>query len=223
MNGDLVLGGVRRAPVPGRSTKAPRVGDHGLAREVACEPAEARVGEPLDVNVTVSGLGNVALWPEPAIHWPAGFRTYPGEATVRVESKGGQIGGSKTFHYFAVPDSVGAFLLPEVRYAYYDRAAGDAAVARAAPRALAVGQGAEPRAARPLPPLDRSAREAWTTALAAGLLPWGWLVLLLGPPLGAWLWRPRAASHPPLAPDPQPPAPPPPRPRPPGHALPAPL
>src|SRR5439155_138724 len=102
------------------------------------EPAQARVGEPLDVNVTVSGLGNVALWPEPAIHWPAGFRTYPGEATVRVESKGGQIGGSKTFHYLAVPDSVGAFLLPEMRYAYYDRSSGDAAVARAAPRALAV-------------------------------------------------------------------------------------
>src|SRR5205823_1193813 len=174
------------------------------ALDVAIEPAEARVGEPLDVNVTVSGLGNVALWPEPAIHWPAGFRTYPGEATVRVESKGGQIGGSKTFHYFAVPDSVGAFLLPEVRYAYYDRPSGDATVARAAPRALAVGQGAEPRAARPLPPLDRSAREAWTTALAAGLLPWGWLVLLLGPPLGAWLWRRRAASHPDMAPDAEP-------------------
>src|SRR5439155_70564 len=140
-------------------------------------------------------------WPEPAIHWPAGFRTYPGEATVRVESQGGQIGGSKTFHYLAVPDSVGAFLLPEVRYAYYDRAAGDAAVARAAPRALAVGQGAEPRAARPLPPLDRSAREAWTTALAAGLMPWGWVVLLVGPPLVAWFMRWRAASQPELDPD----------------------
>src|SRR5439155_1738072 len=160
-------------PVAGRSTDDPRVVAHGLALDVAIEPAEARVGEPLDVTVTVAGLGNVALWPEPAIHWPAGFRTYPGEATVRVESQGGQIGGSKTFHYLAVPDSVGAFLLPEVRYAYYDRAAGDAAVARAAPRALAVGQGAEPRAARPLPPLDRSAREAWTTALAAGAGRWG--------------------------------------------------
>src|SRR5205807_1079692 len=176
-------------PVAGRSADDPRVVAHGLAVDVAIEPAEARVGEPLDVSATVSGLGNVALWPEPAIHWPTGFRTYPGEATVRVESKGGQIGGSKTFRYLAVPDSAGAFLLPEVRYAYYDVAAGAAAVARAAPRALAVGQGAEPRAARPLPPLDRSPREAWSTALVAALVPWGWVVLLVGPPLVGWFWR----------------------------------
>src|SRR5207244_1097535 len=91
-----------------------------------------------------------------------------------------------------------------MRYAYYDRSSGDAAVARAAPRALAVGQGAEPQAARPLPPLDRSAREAWTAALAAGLLPWGWLVLLLGPPLGAWLWRRRVASQPAMDEDAEP-------------------
>jgi len=201
LKSDSVLVTVLPLPVAGRSTDDPRVVAHGLALDVAIEPAEARVGEPLDVTVTVAGLGNVALWPEPAIHWPAGFRTYPGEATVRVESQGGQIGGSKTFHYLAVPDSVGAFLLPEVRYAYYDRAAGDAAVARAAPRALAVGQGAEPRAARPLPPLDRSAREAWTTALAAGLMPWGWVVLLVGPPLVAWFMRWRAASQPELDPD----------------------
>src|SRR5207248_2590238 len=167
LKSDSVLVTVLPLPLAGRSTDDPRVVAHGLALDVAIEPAEARVGEPLDVTVTVAGLGNVALWPEPAIHWPAGFRTYPGEATVRVESQGGQIGGSKTFHYLAVPDSVGAFLLPEVRYAYYDRVAGDAAVARAAPRALAVGQGAEPRAARPLPPLDRSARAAGVESAVA--------------------------------------------------------
>ena len=198
LKSDSVLVSVLPLPVAGRSADDPRVVAHGLAVDVAIEPAEARVGEPLDVSATVSGLGNVALWPEPAIHWPTGFRTYPGEATVRVESKGGQIGGSKTFRYLAVPDSAGAFLLPEVRYAYYDVAAGAAAVARAAPRALAVGQGAEPRAARPLPPLDRSPREAWSTALVAALVPWGWVVLLVGPPLVGWFWRRRAASQPAL-------------------------
>ena len=204
LRSDSVLVSVLPLPVAGRTADAPRVVAHGLALDLAIEPAEARVGEPLDVNVTVSGIGNVALWPEPAIHWPAGFRTYPGEATVRVESQGGRIGGSKTFHYLAVPDSAGAFPIPEVRYPYYDVAAGDAAVARAAPRSLAVGQGAEPRAARPLPPLDRSTREAWTTALATGLMPWGWLALLVAPPVVAWMWRRRAVSDPDLAPDAEP-------------------
>src|SRR2546430_2684777 len=106
LKSDSVLVSVRPLPVPGRSTDDPRVVAHGLALDVAIEPAEARVGEPLDVNVTVSGLGNVALWPEPAIHWPAGFRTYPGEATLRGESQGGPIGGRKTFHYPPVPAPV---------------------------------------------------------------------------------------------------------------------
>src|SRR5207248_1157487 len=123
LKSDSVLVTVLPLPVAGRSTDDPRVVAHGLALDVAIEPAEARVG---------------------------------------------------------------ACRLPGGRYAYAARAAGAAAVARAAPRALAVGQGAEPRAARPLPPLDRAAREAWTTALAAGLMPWGWLVLLVGPPLVAW-------------------------------------
>src|SRR5207244_1872158 len=108
LKSDSVLVSVLPLPVAGRSADDPRVVAHGLAVDVAIEPAEARVGEPLDVSATVSGLGNVALWPEPAIHWPTGFRTYPGEATVRVESKGGQIGGSKTFRYLAVPDPAGA-------------------------------------------------------------------------------------------------------------------
>src|SRR5207249_1257722 len=63
------------------------------------------------------------------------------------------------------------------------------------PRALAVAQGAEPRAARPLPPLDRSASTTWSTALAAGLMPWGWVVLLVGPPLLAWFGRRRLAPR----------------------------
>src|SRR3989442_11306976 len=125
------------------------------------------------------------------MRWPAGFRAYPGEATVRVEPRGGRIAGSKTFHYLVVPDSVGSFLLPEMRYVYYDFAVGDYTAARAPPRALAVAQGAEPRAARPLPPLDRSVSETWSSALAAGLMPWGWVALLVGPPLLAWFWRRR--------------------------------
>jgi len=183
-------------PLPAsRTADGPRVVAQGLTLELAIEPAESRVGEPLEVSATVSGLGNVALWPEPVMRWPAGFRAYPGEATVRVEPRGGRIAGSKTFHYLVVPNSVGSFLLPEMRYAYYDFAAGDYTTARAPPRALAVAQGAEPRAARPLPPLDRSVSETRSTALAAGLMPWGWVALLVGPPLLAWFWRRRMAPR----------------------------
>src|SRR5213594_738084 len=147
------------------------------------------------VTARLSGVGNVALWPEPGIRWPAGFRAYAGETGMRVEPRDGRIAGTKTFHYLVVPDSTGSFLLPEIRYPYYDMAAGAYGAATAAPRALPVAPGTEPRAARALPPLMPGTAEVWSDALARDLAPWGWLALLVGPPLVAWLWRRRAARE----------------------------
>jgi len=159
----------------------------GLALALALEPPNGRVGEPIAMTATVSGAGNVALWPEPVIRWPAGFRPYPGETAMRIAPRDGRIAGSKTFHYLVMPDSAGSFLLPEVRYPYYDLTAGDYRWATIAPRALAVAPGIEPQAARALPSLARGRAPAWADELARGLVPWGWLVLVVGPPLLVWL------------------------------------
>jgi len=163
----------------------------GLALELALEPPNGRVGEPIAMTATVSGAGNVALWPEPVIRWPAGFRPYPGETAMRIAPRDGRIAGSKTFHYLVMPDSAGSFLLPEVRYPYYDLTAGDYRSATIAPRALAVAPGIEPQAARALPSLARGRAPAWADELARGFVPWGWLVLVVGPPLLIWLRRRR--------------------------------
>src|SRR2546425_751318 len=94
LKSDSVL--VTVLPLPGadRSADDRRVTAQELALEVAVQPTEARVGEPLDATATVSGVGNVALWPEPVIHWPGGVRAYPGEAAVRVGPRGGRMAGS---------------------------------------------------------------------------------------------------------------------------------
>src|SRR5438094_550479 len=131
---------------------------------------------------------------EPAIRWPPGFRPYPGEAGMRIAARDGRVAGTKVFHYLVMPDSAGSFLLPEVRYPYCDLAAGDYRAATIAPRALAVAPGIEPHAARALPPLARGRDPAWADEVARGLVPWGWLVLLVGPPLLVWRRRRRALA-----------------------------
>src|SRR5438128_1970909 len=123
------------------------------------------------MTATVSGSGNVALWPEPAIHWPRGFRPYPGETGMRITPRDGRIAGTKVFHYLVMPDSAGSFLLPEVRYPYYDLAAGEYRTATVAPRALAVAPGIEPHAARALPPLARGRVPAGAAARGGGTAP----------------------------------------------------
>ena len=180
-------------PLPAASRPAGDRGvvGQGLTLDLRIEPAETRVGEPLEVAATVTGVGNVALWPEPVVRWPVGFRGYPAETEVRLASTQGRIGGSKTFRFLAVPDSAGSVVLPEVRYDYFDIGAGRYQTAIAAPRLLAVAAGAEPRAARALPPLLPRGEEPWAERLARGLGTTGWLAIALLPPLLVWLRRRR--------------------------------
>ena len=188
-------------PVAGRPADDRGVVAQDLHLDVVMTPAEARVGEPLEVAATLRGTGNVSLWPAPPMRWPVGFRAYPEETAVEIESQDGRVAGSKTFHSLVVPDSAGSFLLAEVRYPYFDPAAGVYRVIDIAPRSLVAAPGAEPRAARALPPLLASRGPGWTGRLAGALTPWGWVAIAVLPPLALW-WsrRRRAAPAPPAAP-----------------------
>ncbi|OLE63477.1 MAG: hypothetical protein AUG74_13785, partial [Bacteroidetes bacterium 13_1_20CM_4_60_6] len=166
---------VQVLPLPGAPAAAgdPPAVAQALSLDLRLDPPNGRVGEPIAVTATLSGVGNVALWPEPRIGWPAGFRAYAGETGTRIEARDGRIAGAKTFHYLVMPDSAGSFQLPAVRYPYYALAAGDATAATLAPRPLLVAAGVEPRAPRALPPLERDGGPVWTDALAHDLVPWG--------------------------------------------------
>lgn len=188
----------------GRPDDRPVATGGGLGLDLGMDPASGRVGEPIAMTASVSGVGNVALWSEPVIRWPHAFRAYAGETGMRLEPRDGRIAGTKLFHYLVMPDSAGSFVLPEVRYPYYDLVAGDYRVATIAPRTLAVAPGVEPRAARALPPLASGDQPTWTAVLVNGLVPWGWLALLVGPPVLAWLWRRRDEGEPAPADEPKP-------------------
>jgi hypothetical protein len=174
-------------PLPPANPPTNVVGEK-LSLDLQIDPPSMRVGEPVDAAITIGGVGNVALWPppDPGLRWPTGFRSYPAQTEMRLETEAGRIAGSKTFHFLAVPDSSGNFVLPEVRYPYFDATAGRYELVTARARALAVAPGAEPRAARVLPPLLPARGEQLADRLS-GQLEWqGWLALLLVPPLVAW-------------------------------------
>ena len=174
-------------PLPPANPPTNVVGEK-LSLDLQMDPTSMRVGEPVDAAITISGVGNVALWPppDPGLRWPTGFRSYPAQTEMRLATEAGRIAGTKTFHFLAVPDSSGNFVLPEVRYPYFDATAGRYEVVTAPARALAIAPGAEPRAARVLPPLLPARGEQLADRLS-GQLEWrGWLALLLVPPLIAW-------------------------------------
>ena len=162
-----------------------------LALDVAVDPLPLRTGEPAEFRATVRGTGNVALWPDPVVRFPPGMRAYAEAPVTTSNPRDGRVAGAKMFRWLVVPDSAGTALLPEVRYSYYDLARGAYAVARVPPRPLVIAPGDEPRAARPLPPLEPGAARSITDAAVQALGPGEWLAILILPPLAAWAARRR--------------------------------
>ncbi len=170
-------------PVTGRPSGEEIVQGSGFTLSLAVATPDIRVGEPVTVSATLRGVGNAALWPAPALRWPTGFRAYPAETDVSLEPEDGLVAGTKTFSYLVVSDSAGAFVLPEIRYAFYDVAARRYGIARTAPQSVTVLAGVEPHASRALPPLLPSGGDSWPGFVADWLGPWGWVAIAAGPPL----------------------------------------
>lgn len=187
LTSDSLVIAVTPLPADGKPADDRGVVGHGVTLQVALDSGPVRVGEPLQITATVAGTGNVTLWPEPVIAWPASLHAYPGEEDTQIETRDGTVAGTKTVRYLVVPDSSGTVMLPSVRYPYFDPAARAYAVAAVPPRAIAVAPGLGLAATRPTLPLLAPRGPAWAPLLARGAWPWGWLLIVLVPPVAVLL------------------------------------
>jgi hypothetical protein len=145
-------------------------------------PVAARVGEGVAVELILTGEGNTALWPAPAVRWPAGARAYSDKVEEKVTTTAGRVGGTKTFRFLVVPDSVGTLALPAVRYSYFDLGRDSYENASLPAASVPVAPGNEATASTALPPPlldDGSPSLAWQ--LGHGIPDWVWILLLLSP------------------------------------------
>jgi tetratricopeptide (TPR) repeat protein len=187
---------VAPTPMDGRPAGYAGAVGRGISLVRTVEPPTALPGEPVSVAFELTGEGNPALWPAPALGWPGGVRAYPDGTDERLEVTRGRLGGAKTFRFTVVPDSSGTLPLPGAAYAYYD--VGDAVFRTTTLPGdrLVVAAGSEARASRPPPPgLLRTTGRAWVWGVSHALPAWAWALLVLLPPL-ALLWRRFRARRP---------------------------
>lgn len=185
---------VRPLPEAGRDPRFTGAVGRGLRLTHSVTPAHSRQGEAVNAEITVSGEGNVALWPQPEVRWPVGVRVYSETAQDETSVRDGRLGGRKTFRYLLVPDSAGAMSVPVLRYAYYDPIAGAYALATSAGPALVVAPRGPAMASRAEPPPMRLDQKQPLALGLQRLLPgWGWTVVALLWPAGFFLrrWRSR--------------------------------
>lgn len=194
---------VSELPATGRPDGFTGAIGSGLELERRVSPRVARVGESVVVELALSGHGNTALWPTPDPAWPQGTRAYADKVEERVDVVEGRVGGTKTFRYLVVPESVGALPLPAVSYAYFDLDQGRYLTASLPAATIPVGPGGSITASTALPPpLMRPGSPPLARRLGRGVPDGAWLAVLIAPLLVLALRGRVALPHPKQRPEP---------------------
>jgi len=156
--------------------RGPSAGGLRIGYRIQTLPAHA--GEPLPVEIVLSGTGNLAFWAPPEVGWPVGTRAYLDRTADAERVAAGMLGGTRTFHFLVVADSAGSVALPELRYDYFDPASGFR-VAAAPGMVVPVLPGKSRTAGRTPPPLaGPGARLSALGLLEPGRPAW-WAMLLV--------------------------------------------
>ncbi|CAN5239280.1 hypothetical protein BH18GEM1_BH18GEM1_08010 [soil metagenome] len=165
------------------------VGRYSLRGAVQEERTTA--GIPLELELTVAGIGNPTTVGAPALPaWPdVAVRPSPVQTETRVRQS--TVRGTATFRYLLSPEATGRLDLGSARFAFYDPAAGRYEVDSIALGEIEVlpapaGSVAAERPRRTATPMLWPAREPsppWPSGLARR----GWFWVALGGPWLAWL------------------------------------
>ena len=122
------------------------VGEYSVSAKLSKDVLKTH--DAASLVVTVTGKGNVSLVEAPKLDFPPDFEVYDVKATSATDKSG--TSGSKSFEYPFIPRSPGDFVLPPVRFSYYDVKSRRYATAQTDSLRLTVERGAG-GAAQPAP------------------------------------------------------------------------
>lgn len=94
------------------------VGKFGL--NTAVDKQDTKVGEPITLNVEISGQGNVGTMGDPAWADNDNWRSFESDSNTYTEVINGRLRGSKSYERLMVPTAGGQITLPGVEYTYFD-------------------------------------------------------------------------------------------------------
>ena len=82
---------------------------------------KTKSNEPLTLNISIAGSGNLKLLDMPEINFPNGFEKYEPKIKEQINRKG-RISGSKNGEYLFVPRVVGLREIPPIEFSYFNPA-----------------------------------------------------------------------------------------------------
>ena len=82
--------------------------------------AHPRENETLDLQVQISGTGNVDLIKAPVVKFPSDFDTYAPKQNAQSKLTAAGMNGTMTIDYVAVPKRKGKYTIPPIEFTYFD-------------------------------------------------------------------------------------------------------
>ncbi len=106
-------------PLPARPTGfSGGVGTFTISAQL--DKQEVKTGDPINLRVVVSGLGNLKLLKAPVAHFPKNFDRYDVKTTDKTQLTVNGIEGNMIYDFLAVPQQIGKYQIPPVEFIYYD-------------------------------------------------------------------------------------------------------
>lgn len=163
---------------------------------------KATLGQPVKLQLTINGRGNVKSVKMPKLVLPPGLKTYDPTVEDKPRVSGRTYGGSRSAEWVIVPERTGSFTIPPMEFRYFDPASGtyktsttkavvlevEAGEGASAPMAAAPGAVAAPVASNVLTGGVRPVKTDATLALVSAH-PWDrvWFWPVTAGPVAAWL------------------------------------
>lgn len=109
---------VRPLPLPQPEGFSGAVGQFSVSREVAEQ--EIKIGEPLNIETTFTGRGNVSLVDHPQFSLPDGFDIFQPQENLSIQKTSEGISGFKSFTDVLVARETGQFEVPATTVTWFD-------------------------------------------------------------------------------------------------------
>ena len=85
---------------------------------------QVKANEAVSYRVTINGTGNLMLINAPSPEFPNVFEVYDPQIDDHIKKNDNGISGSRTYEWVLIPRSQGHYSIPEMKFVYFDPAAG---------------------------------------------------------------------------------------------------
>ena len=86
----------------------------------AISSTDLKTNEAVTIKIDIKGTGNMKLLKTPALDWPEGFEVYDPKVTNNFKTTASGVTGTKEIEYLAIPRASGDYVIPSVKYSYFD-------------------------------------------------------------------------------------------------------